>query len=118
MNLLLIDDSKVVHAYLTELLADTGINLTHAFSGEEGLVAAPAQNPDAVFLDWEMPGIHGIEVLEKLRAAGFTRPILMLTTKNRMEDISRAIALGASEYIMKPFTKDIILEKLQMVGVL
>lgn len=118
MKLLLIDDSKTIHAYLDDLLAGTGHSLSHAFSGEEGLETAPKLNPDVVLLDWEMPGIQGIEVLERLRSSGFKKPILMLTTKNKPDDITRAITLGATEYVMKPFTKDILLEKLEMAGAL
>jgi two-component system, chemotaxis family, chemotaxis protein CheY len=118
MTILLIDDSKVIHAYLDDLMKDSGYTIKHAFNGEEGLKAAPEIKPDVVLLDWEMPGLQGIEVLEKLRKSGFATPILMLTTKNKPEDITRAIELGANEYVMKPFTKDILIDKLQMTGVL
>ena len=118
MTILLIDDSKVVHSYLSELLEGTGLTLAHAFCGEDGIELSRRNPPGLIFLDWEMPGIQGIDVLPRLRADGFRSPIVMLTTKNKPAEITRAMELGATEYIMKPFTRDILLEKLQMVGVL
>lgn len=117
LKILSIDDSKAVHAFLKECLKDSGHQLTTAPSGEEGLkVLADSNNQfDLIFLDWEMPGLTGPEVLDKIKAMGIKTPVIMLTSKNDMTDIAGMLDKGASEYVLKPFTRDIILEKIASV---
>jgi len=79
------------------------------------------QHPDvdAVILDWNMPVMNGLEFLTALRAEQRHQPVVvMCTTENDFEHISTALAAGANEYVMKPFTEDILREKLQEAGVL
>lgn len=117
LKILSIDDSKAVHAFLKECLKDSGHQLTTAPSGEEGLkVLADSNNQfDLIFLDWEMPGLTGPEVLDKIKSMGIKTPVIMLTSKNDMTDIAGMLDKGASEYVLKPFTRDIILEKIASV---
>lgn len=112
-----IDDSKAVHAFLRECLKDSGHTLTTAPSGEDGLNVLSDKNNqfDLIFLDWEMPGLNGPEVLDKIKAMGIKSPVIMLTSKNDMTDIASMLDKGASEYVLKPFTRDIILEKIAAV---
>lgn len=116
LKILCIDDSKSVHAFLKDCLSGVALEVKSAFNGAEGLQTVNS-NPewfDCIFLDWEMPIKTGPEVLKELRDQNFSKPIYMLTSKNQLSDITQMIQLGATEYIMKPFTKDIILEKLAM----
>lgn len=116
-KILSIDDSKAVHAFLKECLKDTGHQLTTASSGEDGLNVL-GENPtqfDLIFLDWEMPGMNGPEVLEKIKSMGVKSPVIMLTSKNDMTDIASMLNKGAAEYVLKPFTRDIIIEKIALV---
>ncbi len=114
MRILITDDSKAVHAFVKSVLEGTPYKLTHAHNGSEAveILAKNAAAFDLMLLDWEMPILDGPSTLSQVRAKGITFPIVMITTKNDLESISHALALGATDYVMKPFTKDILIEKL------
>lgn len=116
MIILSIDDSKAVHAYLTECLKGTNVTLRHAFGGNEGVKEATSgKEADLILLDWEMPDKNGPEVYDQIRAAGRDIPTIMLTSKNSVEDITRMLEKGVKEYVMKPFTAEILIEKIESV---
>ena len=76
--------------------------------------------PDVVFLDWQLPEMSGIELLDRIRADERTAsiPIVMLTAHDKLDDVRTALEAGATDYIMKPFDRGILESKLQTVGVL
>ncbi len=117
IKILSIDDSKAVHAFLDRTLAGMDLQLIHVLSGKEGLALLTDQNSGikVVLLDWEMPELTGPEVLLEIRKMGNTVPVIMMTSKNDPEDIMKMIQAGASEYIMKPFTPDVVIEKINAV---
>lgn len=118
LKILSIDDSRSVHAFLGSLFDPSKSSLAHAYNGLEGiqlLEAKPAPELDLILLDWEMPKLTGIETLERIRAIGIQTPVIMLTSKNDPAEIERALTLGANEYVMKPFTKDILYAKIESV---
>jgi two-component system chemotaxis response regulator CheY len=117
LKVLCIDDSKSIHAFLRECLKDISSDFTSLYNGQEGIdfLSNKSHEYDIVFLDWEMPLKIGPEVLAEAKKLNIIKPIIMLTSKNQMSDIEQVMSLGAAEYIMKPFTKDIILEKINMV---
>lgn len=115
MKILSVDDSRAVHAYLTECLKASPVTVTHAYGGSEGLALFSGQPFDLVLLDWEMPDVTGPEVLKEIRKTNQATPVIMLTSKNAPDDISAMLALGANEYVMKPFTPDILLAKIEEV---
>ena len=114
LKILIIDDTKSVHTYVKMLLAKTQcFEFVDAYHGQEGLeLLKSGRHFDLVLLDWEMPIMNGIETLQQLQSIKNVPPILMMTTKNEPEDIFTALNNGASDYLMKPFTLDIILEKI------
>ena len=117
-RILSIDDSKAVHAFLKQCLSDQPCVLSFAHDGEHGVetVSQNAATPfDLIILDWEMPKLTGPEVFDKLKAAGITSPVIMLTSKNDLSDITTMIEKGVADYMMKPFTKDILIDKIRMV---
>ena len=116
-RILCIDDSKAVHAFLKICVEDVSSDFKSVFDGEEALefLKANQDKVDLIFLDWEMPKMEGPEVLVSIKSQGVQAPVIMLTSKNKISDISAVLSQGAAEYIMKPFTKDIILEKIAMV---
>ena len=119
LRILAIDDSKAVHAFLDISLKGKAVQVTHAFDGRDGLnkLAAGNHEFDIIFLDWEMPVMDGPTTLENLKTAANKIPVLMVTTKNNPDDIVRVLELGAVEYMLKPFTKDILLDKIrQAIG--
>jgi two-component system, chemotaxis family, chemotaxis protein CheY len=116
MIILSIDDSKAVHAYLNECFKNTDVTLRHAFGPMEGVKeATSAKEIDLILLDWEMPEMSGPEVYDQIRAAGCDIPTIMLTSKNSVEDITQMLGKGVKEYVMKPFTAEILIEKIETV---
>lgn len=116
-KILLVDDTKAVHAFVKELLkATTEIHFTDAFNGKEAVeLVKRGEKFDLVLLDWEMPVKTGPECLNELKALGFSSPIVMMTTKNSPDEIAHLLESGAAEYMLKPFTADILKEKIEYV---
>jgi len=112
---LIVDDSKTVHAFLHEVFKKVkGVEWVDAYNGEEALATLEKdQKFDLIFLDWEMPVKTGPETLESIRGRNISVPILMMTSRNKPEDIEKMLIAGASEYLMKPFTSDILIEKIE-----
>ncbi len=102
MRVLLIDDHALVRKGLEELLRSRGVEVVASVgSGEEGIQQAVALKPDVILLDIKMPGMNGIETLEKLRASHVTVPILMLTMSRDDADLRAALRGGAGGYLLK-----------------
>lgn len=117
MKVLIVDDSKVIIKMVTQMLESLGHSADFA---EDGKIACEkiqgGDDFDIILLDWNMPNMTGVEFLEFNKANGLTNAsIIMMTTENKPEFISTALSLGASEYIMKPFTEDILNLKIQEV---
>jgi two-component system, chemotaxis family, chemotaxis protein CheY len=117
IRVLTIDDSKAVQAYLRDCFSASNVELSQALSGEEGLklIDGGVSTFDVIFLDWEMPGLDGPEVLKKLRESGNRIPVIMVTSKTDIKSIESMLENGAQEYVMKPFTADIIYLKVEDV---
>ena len=117
MKILLVDDSRAIHSLIDEMFDGSGIALQHAYNGQEAVEALKAKVFDAelVLLDWEMPVLSGIEALPVLRQLKAHLPIVMMTSKSAMSDIVEALEKGATDYIMKPFTKDILIGRLNSI---
>ena len=119
LRILAVDDSKAVHAFLDISLKGLAVQVTHAYDGQDGLnkLAAAGNQFDIIFLDWEMPVMDGPTTLLNLKNAANKIPVLMVTTKNNPDDIVKVLELGAVEYMLKPFTKDILIDKIrQAIG--
>lgn len=113
MRILLIDDSKPVHTVVKECLEKFGFTFHDAFDGTEAIEIVKDNEFDFVFLDWEMPVMNGPATFDKLKEAGVNCPIVMLTSKNSPADIAMMLEKGVSDYVMKPFTEDILIEKIE-----
>jgi two-component system nitrate/nitrite response regulator NarL len=102
MRVLLIDDHALVRRGLEELLRSRGVDVVASVgSGEEGVALAKSQKPDVVLLDVKMPGMNGIETLNKLRADGVGAPVVMLTMSREDADLRAALRGGAQGYLLK-----------------
>ena len=101
------------------MLSEMGHDTVEAAHGKEALEQLDAQRDiGLIMLDWNMPEMNGIELLDALREKGGRRPtVVMVTTENEVDRIVKALAKGANEYIMKPFTKEILEEKLAILGI-
>jgi len=102
LRVLLIDDHALVRKGLEELLTSRGVEVVASVgSGEEGVKLALSNTPDVILLDIKMPGMNGIETLEKLRSNQVTVPILMLTMSRDDADLRSALRGGAAGYLLK-----------------
>ena len=116
---LVVDDSKVIRKVARHILETLDFTVTEAADGREALDRCLASPPDVILLDWNMPVMSGMDFLRALRASDVpTRPkVVFCTTENGMAYIRAAIEAGADEYVMKPFDRDTLESKLQIVGV-
>ena len=120
MKALVVDDSRVMRILLSKMLLEVGFaDVAQAQHGGEGLTHLTA-NPDVdlALVDWNMPEMSGIEMVEAVRkdASLNKTKLMMVTTESELVQVERALTLGANEYVMKPFTKDVITDKLRLLG--
>jgi two-component system chemotaxis response regulator CheY len=117
---LVVDDSTVVRKIARRILEEMEFQVVEAEDGEKALEACKRAMPEAVLLDWNMPNMDGYEFLGNLRRmpGGDAPKVVFCTTENDIDHISRALAAGANEYIMKPFDKEIISAKFAEVGLI
>ena len=114
-RVLVIDDDPAITGILKRGLSYDGYIVDTAGSGEEGLSRARQHAPDLVILDIMMPSIDGLEVLSRLRAVDASLPILLLTGKDAPADQVRGLESGADDYVVKPFTWDVLLARVHVL---
>jgi|SRR5579885_1959676 two-component system chemotaxis response regulator CheY len=120
MRALVIDDSQAIRMLIANILKRVGFEVLEAANGREALARLATGAPvDIAFVDWNMPELDGLAFVRAVRAeprwAG-TR-LMMVTTETDTAQVVRALKAGADEYLMKPFTKDALLEKLALLGI-
>ena len=119
---LVVDDSRAMRMILSKTLAQSGFDVVHAANGREALETMEREGASIglVLLDWNMPEVSGIEVVERLRSQSAFNGVrlVMVTTETEIEQMARALEAGADEYIMKPFTREAVEDKLRLIGVL
>jgi two-component system chemotaxis response regulator CheY len=120
MRALVIDDSRTVRTIIGTILKEMGIEVVQAGDGREGLEQL-GRWPDVelILVDWNMPVMNGLDFILAVRArrAYDAVRILMVTTETESEQVSRALGAGANEYLMKPFTRDVLVAKLSLMDV-
>ncbi len=116
---LVVDDSKVIRKVARHILETLDFEVREAADGCEALAQCAQTPPDVILLDWNMPVMSGMDFLRALRQSpGGDRPkVVFCTTENGMAYIRAAIEAGADEYVMKPFDRETLESKLQIVGV-
>lgn len=119
---LVIDDSRAIRMILGRTLTRFGYEVVSAANGREALdlIHDNGLDPAVVLVDWNMPEMNGLDFVKKLRAEPRYKsvPLMMVTTETEIEQMYRALEAGADEYVMKPFTDDVIADKLRILGVL
>ena len=115
---LVVDDSKVIRKVARHILETLNFQVSEAGDGREALESCLASAPDVVLLDGNMPVMTGMEFLRALKDSAVTqRPkVVFCTTENGIAHIRAAIEAGADEYVMKPFDRETLESKLQIVG--
>ena len=111
MKAVIVEDDKILSNNICESLKHK-FAMTQAFDGEEGLERLSRERFDVVILDVMMPKLNGYEVLEQMRAAGDTTPVLMLTALGQPADQVKGLRAGADDYLSKPFDLDIFQARL------
>src|SRR4026208_1648097 len=116
---LIVDDSKVIRKVARHILETLEFEVEEAGDGREALSRCEAKMPDVVLLDWNMPVMSGMEFLRLFRQRGHNDPpqLVFATPENDMAHIRAALEAGADEYVMKPFDRETLHIKLQLVGV-
>lgn len=102
-RVLVVDDETEVRLVLREFLTGRGYEVTVAESGVEAIAALEKERPDVVLLDVSMPEMDGVETLKRIVALHATLPVIMVTANADIAVTSRLLALGAADYIPKPF---------------
>ncbi len=119
MLALVVDDSRAMRSILTRLLSGLGFDVAQAGDGAEALAVLDAgTRPEVILVDWNMPVMDGLTFIKNVRARDDLRDIslMMVTTESEQGQIVRALAAGAHEYVIKPFTDEVIAEKLALLG--
>jgi two-component system response regulator MprA len=112
IRILVIEDEERIRQFLQRGLTYENYRVEVAADGSAGLALARENSPDLVILDWMLPGMDGLEVCRRLRAAG-PMPILMLTAKDSVSDRVQGLDAGADDYLVKPFSFDELLARLR-----
>jgi two-component system chemotaxis response regulator CheY len=120
MKALVVDDSRAMRMMLTQILGTCGFEIAQAHHGKDALTHLSANaDTELALIDWNMPEMNGLELVRAVRAnaAWSGVKLVMVTTETEMGHIEQALDAGADEYIMKPFTKDVLIDKLRLIGV-
>jgi len=118
---LVVDDSKTIRTILTRTLNEIGFEVLEAANGREALEVIEAEKTTVhlILLDWDMPEMNGLDLLKRLRETPefSSMVVVMVTAQNNLDHIGEALEAGANEYVMKPFTRDVLVGKLELTGI-
>ena len=119
MHALVLDDSKPIRSILTGILVEIGFTVDVATNGLEGMELIKKEKVDVALVDWNMPEMNGCEFVQEVRKDDTYKDMrmIMVTTETAINKVAKALEAGADEYIMKPFTKEMIVEKLALMGI-
>jgi two-component system chemotaxis response regulator CheY len=115
---LVVDDSRVIRRVAVDILKQLGFGVAEAEHGLAAVEFCRSKVPDFILLDWNMPEMDGITCVRSLRAMALEpRPVVvMCTTENALPKIREALEAGADEYIMKPYDREVLMDKLEQLG--
>ena len=119
MLALVVDDSRAMRFVLKKIMNEVGFEVSEAGDGSEALIRLKElDSVDLMLVDWNMPVMDGLEFVRAVRGnqSYDDVPVMMVTTEDGMEKIVEALEAGANEYVMKPFTSETIIEKLEILG--
>ncbi len=120
MRALVVDDSKAIRMILGRTLKEIGFQVIEAGNGQEALAQLSQDGEvDLMLVDWNMPTMNGYDLVRAVRANVLWSSvrIMMVTTEATTNQLKQALAAGVNEYLMKPFTKEQLLEKLALLGI-
>lgn len=118
-SVLVVDDNQDIRDLVVHILSADGFHVYSAHDGENALAILNSNEINLVLLDVMMPGMSGLDVLQEIRSGSNKKlrdiPVMMITAKSSTEDIDKALALGATSYIVKPFRGTTIREKVRSI---
>lgn len=120
MRALVVDDSKAMRMILERTLQDLGFEVKGVGHGQSALdLLNQGEAVDLMLVDWNMPVMNGYELVKAVRANVLlgSVQILMVTTETSLSSVDLALAAGANEYLMKPFTRETLQDKLALLGI-
>jgi two-component system chemotaxis response regulator CheY len=113
MRILLVDDSKTMRNIQRAVLAQLGhTEILEACDGQDALSKAPAYRPELILVDWNMPNMDGLSFVKAWRAVNKQTPIMMVTTEAEKARVIEAIKAGVNNYVVKPFTPDLLAQRI------
>ena len=119
---MVVDDSRTIRIILTKMLSELGFQVYPACDGKEALEVVEREKGkfSVIMADWNMPEMNGLELVKRVRSDRrlASVPIMMISTETETRQVMAALEAGANEYVMKPFSRDIIAGKLRLLGVL
>ena len=114
MKVLLVDDSKTMRNIQKGILTQLGYGeIEEAVDGLDALSKVGAFEPDLLLVDWNMPNMDGLEFVKKYREQGKKSPVIMVTTEAEKMRVVEAIKAGVNNYVVKPFTPDVLSERIK-----
>jgi two-component system, chemotaxis family, chemotaxis protein CheY len=120
MRAIVVDDSSAMRAVLRLILKQRGFDVIEAKNGKDGFQALQAESGTVqlALIDWNMPEMGGLELLQQIRGdhAFDSMRVMMVTTETDLLQVRKALGSGADEYVMKPFNREIIADKLNLMG--
>ena len=120
MRVLVIDDSRAMRSILAGILGEAGFDTVLVSDAEDALAQLEQdQDFDFALVDWNLPAMSGLELVNAIRERSSLASIrlMMVTTETELARVQEALEAGADEYIMKPFDKEMLLEKLALLGI-
>jgi two-component system chemotaxis response regulator CheY len=114
MRILLVDDSKTMRNIQKTVLTQLGYtDLIEAVDGQDALTKAVASKPGLMLVDWNMPNMDGLSFVKAYRQSDKATPIIMVTTEAEKARVIEAIKAGVNNYVVKPFTPDLLSQRIQ-----
>jgi two-component system chemotaxis response regulator CheY len=115
MNILLVDDSKTMRNIQKKILSAMGADTTFAEAGDGvealSVIAATPTGFDLMFIDWNMPNMDGLTLVQRIREKDKKTPLIMATTEAEKQRVLDALRAGVNNYVIKPFTPESLMEK-------
>lgn len=113
MRILLVEDDDKIATFISKGLRENGFTVDHAADGIDGLHLALTETYDAGIFDIMLPGVDGLQIIEKMRGSGNNLPLIILSARHSVDDRIKGLQTGADDYLVKPFSFSELLTRLQ-----